>query len=162
MAGKTAPQHIKERIREILMEDGWSVRQEPSSKAIWAFVAEDRLKRKIVVGQNEGKEDQIVVIGGVNIDEATNNRLNQLSVEERNDFLWALRFELLRTDLEFSGVEIPLKRVEVVARIFLDALSKDTFLLRVSQVRKGVLIVLWMLAKKFAQQPPRRQLGFQR
>lgn len=162
MAGKTTPQHIKERIREILIEDGWGIRQESSPTAIWAFVAEDRVGRKIAVGQNKGREDQIIIQGTIAIDEVTNNRLGQLSEEERNNFLWDLRFELLRADLEFDGIEMPLKQIKVKTRVFLDAMAKDTFLLRISQVHKGVLIVLWMIARKFAQQPPRRQLGFQR
>jgi len=162
MAEKTTPQHIKDRIREILMEDGWGVRQEPASKAIWAFIAENRAGIKIVVGQQIDKEDQIVIQGSVTPDDIIANRMAQLPEDERNNFLWDLRFELLRTDLEFNGIEAPLKRVEVSTRIFLDALTKDTFLLRTAQVRKGVLLVLWMIAKKFAQQPPRKQLGFQR
>ncbi len=60
------------------------------------------------------------------------------------------------------GIEVPLKRVEVMGRICFDALSKDAFLQKVSQVRKGILIVIWILAKKFATQPPRKELGFQR
>ena len=162
MAGKTTPQHIKERIREILLEDGWNIRQGSASKATWAFIAEDRRGRKIGVGQNKGREDQVIIQGAVTIDDVTNNKLNQLSEEEYHNFLWDLRFELLRTDLEFEGIEMPLKRVAVKTRIFLDALAKDTFLLRTSQVRKGVLLILWMVARKFAQQPPKRQLGFQR
>jgi len=162
MAEKITPDHIKERIREILMEDEWSIRQESAPRAIWAFVAEDRAGRKIVVGQNKGREDQVIIQGAVTIDEVTSNRLGQLSEEEHNNFLWDLRFELLRTDLDFNGIEMPLKRIEVKTRVFLDALAKDTFLIRTSQVRKGVLVILWMIAKKFAQQPPPKQLGFQR
>jgi hypothetical protein len=162
MAEKTTPDHIQDRIREILMEDGWSVRQEPASKAIWAFVAENRAGIKIVVGQKIGKEDQVVIQGSVSPDDIIAYRMAQLPEAERNNFLWDLRFELLRTDLEFDGVMMPLKRIEVSTRIFLDALTKDTFLLRTSQVRKGMLAIVWMLAKKFSQQPPKRQLGFQR
>jgi hypothetical protein len=162
MAEKTAPEHIKERIREILMEDGWSIRQESTPKAIWAFVAENRAGIKIVVGQKIDREDQIVIQGSIHPDEIITSRMAQLPEDERNNFLWDLRFELLRTDLEFSGIETPLKQVEVSTQIFLDALTKDTFLLRTSQVRKGLLAIIWMLAKKFAQQPPRKQLGFQR
>jgi hypothetical protein len=162
MAEKTTPDHIKERIREILMEDGWSVREESTPKAIWAYIAENRARIKIVVGQKIDREDQIVIQGSVSPDDIIANKMAQLPEDERSNFLWDLRFELLRTDLEFSGIEMPLKRVEVSTRIVLDALTKDTFLLRTSQVRKGMLVIIWMIAKKFAQQPPQRQLGFQR
>jgi hypothetical protein len=162
MAEKTTPDHIKERIREILLEDGWSIRQESGPKTIWAFVAEDRVGRKIVVGQNKDRKDQIIIQGTITIDEGINNKLQQLSEEERNNFLWDLRFELLRTDLDFDGIGMPLKQIQIKTRVFLDVLAKDTFLFRTSQVHKGLLVVFWMLARKFAQQPPRKQLGFQR
>ncbi|GAG02639.1 unnamed protein product, partial [marine sediment metagenome] len=88
--------------------------------------------------------------------------IGRLAEDERNNLLWDLRFELVRTNLEFSGISLPLKRVEVIERLFLDALTKDSLLQRASEVRKGVLIVIWMLARRFAQQPPPRQVGFQR
>ena len=162
MAEKTTPDHIKERIREILMEDEWSIRQESFPQTIWALVAEDRLGRKIIVGQNVDREDQIVIQGAVIFDEATTNRIAQLPENERNDFLWNLRFELLRTNLEFKGIELPLKHIDVSERLFLDAITKDSFIQRTSEVRKGVLAIQWMTQRRLAEQPPRRQLGFQR
>ena len=151
---------IKEKIRTWLMEDGWSLRIEPSKDAIWAFVAEDGGKRKIVVGQTVGREDNVIIQAAVDVDDEIRNKLAQLPEDERNNFLWDLRFELIRTNLEFSGIQIPLKRIEVIERLFLDALTKDAFLQKASEVRKGVLIVLWMVARKFAQKPQQRQLGF--
>ncbi|MBC8511850.1 MAG: DUF2299 family protein [Dehalococcoidia bacterium] len=162
MVGEIFSEDAKTKVRAWLMEDGWSLRQESGAQVAWVFVAEDRLHRKLVVGQNTGREDMLVIQGAVALDEEMTNRVEQLSEKQRNDFLWDLRFELVRTDLEFSGVQIPLKRVEVSERIFFDALTKDTFLQRASQVRKGVIIVQWMLARRFAQQPPKKELGFQR
>jgi len=152
----------KEQIQKWLMEDGWSLRQESGKEAVWAFVGEDRLGRKVVVGQNIGREDEVILQGTVRFDEATTDRIAQLREDERNDFLWDLRFELLRTDLEFAGVEAPLKEIRVTERIFFDALTKDTFLQRVAEVRKGVLAVIWMVNRRFAQPPPPKQLGFQK
>lgn len=162
MTTEMPPNQMKEQVRAWLMEDGWSLRQETPRGSIWAFVAEDQFGRKIVVGQRAGKEDEVVIQGAVNIGDDTTDRIGRLVEDERNSLLWDLRFELVRTNLEFSGIDIPLKRIEVVERIFLNALNKDCFLQRASEVRKGVLIVLWILARKFAQQPPPRQVGFQR
>ncbi len=162
MASEMVPKQIKERIQTWLMEDGWSLRQETPEQSLWAFVAEDEFGRKIVVGQRAGKEDEVVIQGAVNIGDDTTDRIGRLSEDERNNLLWDLRFELVRTNLEFSGISLPLKRVEVIERLFFDALTKDSFLQRASEVRKGVLIVIWVLARKFAQQPPPRQVGFQR
>jgi hypothetical protein len=158
----TLADRIKERAQTWFMEDGWSLRKETLTDAIWAFVAEDQSGRKIVAGQKIGKKDELVIQGAVKVDEETSSKITQLPHNEKDDFIWDLRFELLRTDLEFSGTKLPLEKVEVVGRICFDALAKDTFLQKVSQVRKGILIVQWMLARKFAKQPPKKELGFHR
>jgi len=162
MTSEMSSNQIKDLVRTWLMEDGWSLRQETPGQSLWAFVAEDQFGRKIVVGQRVGKDDEVVIQGAVNISDDTTDRIGRLSEDERNNLLWDLRFELVKTNLEFSGISLPLKRIEVVERIFQDGLTKDSFLQRASEVRKGVLIVLWILARKFAQQPPSRQAGFQR
>ena len=162
MAAKMLPEQIKERIQTWLMEDGWSLRQETSDRNLWVFIAEDQFGRKIVVGQRVGKKDEVVIQGAVNIDDDVTDKIGRLPDDERNNILWDLRFELVRTNLEFSGISFPLKRVEVIERLFLDALTKDNFLQRASEVRKGILIVVWVLSKRFAQPPPPRQVGFQR
>lgn len=162
MAEDMSPNRIKAKIQTWLMEDGWSLRKETPSEGLWAFVAEDQFGRKIIVGQKVGKEDEILIQGAVSISDNTSDRMSRLSEDELNALLWDLRFELVRSNLEFSGISLPLKRIEVVERIFSDGLSKDRFLQRTSEVRKGVLIVLWTLARKLGQQPPPRQVGFQR
>lgn len=153
---------LEEKIRNWLMEDGWSLRKETPQKGLWAFVADDGMGRKIVVGQNIGREDTIIIQGGITIDNFTSQKINELPESERDEFLWNLRFELLRTNLEFNGIMLPLKQIELMERIVIDALSKDCFTKRISEVKKGVLIVLWMLARKFGQQPSKQQMGFRR
>lgn len=160
-SGMTSSQ-IKDKVRTWLMEDGWSLRQETPQQSLWAFVATDQFGRIIVVGQRINKEDEVVIQGAVNISDDTTDRIRRLTEDEKNNLLWDLRFELVKTNLEFNGIALPLKRVEVVERIFLDGLTKDSFLQRTSEVRKGVIIVMWILARKLGEPPPPKQMGFQR
>jgi hypothetical protein len=163
MTTNKSPKDLEDKIRTWLMEDGWSLRKETPQGGLWAFVADDGRGRKIVVGQNANREDAIILQGGINIDDNTSREIDKLPEGERNDFLWDLRFALLRTNLEFSGITLPLKRIELMERIVIDApLTKDCFVQRTSEVKKGVLLVLWMLSRKFAQQIPNQQMGFQR
>jgi len=162
MTTEMSSEQIKDQVRTWLMEDGWSLRQETPPQTLWAFLAEDQFGRKIVVGQRANREDEVVIQGSVNIGDDTTDRIDRLNEDERNTLLWDLRFELVKTNLEFSGISIPLKRVEVIERIFLDGLTKGRFLQRTSEVRKGVLIVMWVLARKLGQPPPPRQMGYQR
>lgn len=162
MADSITSSNIRDLVQKWFMEDGWSVAVEITPDATWALVADDGQGRKVLTGQKTDREDQLLIQGAVLFDDAATNRVSQLPEGERNNLLWDLRFELLRTNLEFSGVQLPLKQIDVMGRICFDALTKDAFLQKVSQVRKGVLIVGWMLARKFAQQPPRGDLGFHR
>jgi hypothetical protein len=162
MADNITSSNIRDLVQKWFMEDGWSVGVDTPPDATWALVADDGQGRKVVTGQRTGREDQLLIQGAIVFDDVISNKVSQLPEDERNNWLWDLRFELVRTDLEFSGVQLPLKRVEVMGRICFDALTKDAFLQKVSQVRKGVLMVGWMLARKFVQQPPREELGFHR
>lgn len=162
MDEQSFPERIKDRVQTWLMEDKWSLRKVTIADSLWAFAAEDTLGRKIVVGQKPDREDELIIQGSINIGSELANKLENLPQIEMDELLWDIRFELLRTNLEFDGIESPLERIGVNERLFFDALTKDEFLKRASDVRKGVLIVLRMLARKFAQQPPKKQLGFQR
>jgi hypothetical protein len=44
-------------------------------------------------------------------------------------------------------VQEPFVRVVVGQRIYLDGLTQDSFLQRVSQVRNGVIAVIWSVAR---------------
>lgn len=159
MVGDNLSRQIQEKVQAWLMEEGWSLRKESDPKAIWVFTAEDRFGRKVGVGQEVGKEDMVVMQATVTLDEDTINRIAQLPKPERDEIIWNLRFEVIRTELEFDGLGEPLEKISVGTRIFSDALTKDLFLLRTSQVRKGLLIIQWVLAKALAQKPP--QIGFE-
>ena len=162
MATKMSPDQIKDKVQTWLMEDGWSLRQETPSMGLWTFVATDQFGRVIAVGQRKNKEDEVIIQGAINIGDDTNDRIMRLTENGRNNLLWDLRFGLVQTNLEFSCIGITLKRIEEVERIFLDALTKDCFLQRASEVRKGVLIIIWLFARKLGQPPPPKQMGFQR
>jgi len=160
MTNKTFASNVKDTVHKWLMDDGWSLRKQSYPEATWAFVAEDRLGKKIVIGQKSDRQDELLIQAAVTIDDDTRDKLDRLLEDERNDFLWDLRFELLRTDLDFRGIQLPLKNIEVMLRICSDTLTKDTFRQGTSQVGKGILIIQWMIMKKFAQQPPQKQMGF--
>ena len=81
-----------------------------------------------------------------------------LPQKKRQDFLWDLRFDLLMTDVEFSGLSDPLGRIGVGQPIFYDALSKDLFMQRLSEVKKALLLILWKIARLMEEPPP--QIGF--
>jgi hypothetical protein len=153
-------QQIQSKIQAWLMEEGWRIRQEQAPDAEWFVSGESEARVRIGVGQRKGSPDQIIVQGSVTIDQAHQDKINKLPKDERGKFLWDLRFSLLNLGVEFSGVTEPPQEIRISQRIYEDGLTKDRFLQRVSQVRNGVLNVLWMIARKLAQPPPERHAGF--
>lgn len=154
------PEDLRAQIQTWLMEEGWRIRTENVSDAEWFISGESEARVHIGVGQRRGSSDQIIVQGSVTFDQAHQGQIAQLPSEERSDFLWDMRFSLLNMGVEFSGVTDVPQEVRISQRIYYDGLTKDRFLQRVSQVRNGVLTVLWMVAKKLAQPPPERAVGF--
>lgn len=161
MANQTPTNGMKDTVHKWLMDDGWKVGKRTFPEATWAFIAEDNFGRKIVIGQKPDRQDELLIQAQVNISDDDRTKLDQLPEDERNNFLWDLRFELLRTDLDFKGVELPLKNIEVMLRISADTLTitKDTFRQGIQRVTRGI-IIQWMFMRKFAQQPPQKQVGF--
>lgn len=162
MSNNTPTNDVKDTIHKWLMDDGWKVGRRTLPEATWAFVAEDNSGRKIIVGQKSDRQDELLIQAQVTFDDDTRAKLDQLPVNERNDFLWDLRFELLRTDLDFRGVGLPLKNIEVMVRTSADTffLNKEAFRKGISQVGKGIILVQWMMMRKFEQHPPQKQTGF--
>ena len=151
---------VKEQIQTWLMEEGWRIRTENVPDTEWFLSGESEAKVRIGIGQRRGRLDQIIIQGSVTFQQEQQEQIARLLEEERNDFLWNMRFNLLNLGVEFSGVAESPQEIRISQRIYYDGLTKDHFLQRVSQVRNGVLTVLWMVARKLAQPPPERTLGF--
>jgi hypothetical protein len=145
---------LREKIQSWLMGEGWTLSEKNHGTANWLIEARDSGGRHLVIGQRQGKEDQILLEGAVAVAEPHQQQLAALSGVERQEMLWNLRFALLTLGVEFHGVEEPMTRVMIGQRIYLDGLTKDRFLQRVSRVRNGVLLVIWSVARQLKLAPP--------
>ncbi len=154
------PEELRTLIQTWLNEEGWRTRPENVPDAEWFISGESEARVRIGIGQRRGSPDQVIVQGSVTFDQTHRDQIARLPTEERSVFLWDMRFSLLNMGVEFSGVTDTPQEVRISQRIYYDGLTKDCFLQRVSQVRNGVLAVLWMVAKKLAQPPPERAVGF--
>lgn len=61
MTNKTPTNGIKDAVHKWLMDDGWKVGKRTFPEAAWAFIAEDNLGRKIVIGQKSDRQDELVM-----------------------------------------------------------------------------------------------------
>lgn len=144
---------VRAQVQTWLLGEGWRLTEKNLDGALWLLEAQDSAGRHLAVGQRQGRPDQIVLEGAVGIAPQHRTRFEELDAAARQDLLWDLRFRLLGLGVEFQGVEEPLTRVMVAQRIYFDGLTKDRFLQRVSQVRNGIIAVIWSVARRLQLEP---------
>ena len=155
---KPKPADVEKKIWQWLSEEGWQLTSETRPDFRFVVVADDGSGKKLIISQHTQKPDRVAVEGIVSVSDDHAEKIAALPSRRRQEFLWDLRFDLLATDVEFSGLGEPLQRVNLAQPIFYDALTKDTFMQRVSEVKKALLLVLWKIGWLMEEPPP--QIGF--
>lgn len=146
-------QQLYTRLHDWLVEEGWSIQQAPADDFAWSLVARNPSGVALNVAQPIGKPDQFLVRIGCNI-EGVQEHLEKLAPKEREDFLWELRLGLLETEVEFEGVEVPLRNVSIYRTGYVDGLNKNLFMGLVGCVLRGVTTLIWRLTRKFGEALP--------
>lgn len=150
--------NVEKKISGWLSEEGWKLTPETRPEFRFVVIADDGSGRKLAISQHSQKPDRVTIEGGVAFGDEQAKKFAALSAAKRQDFLWDLRFDLLATDVEFSGLGEPLRRITLAQPIFYDGLTKDAFMQRVSEVKKALLLVLWKISRVMEEPPP--QMGF--
>jgi len=135
----------RDKIQNWLMNEGWQIAEQPHPDVEWLIQAEDVGKRRILVGQNKIRLDQIHLEARVNLAEEHQKMFETLSADRRREILWNLRFRLLAMNVDFVGVAEPMQSVLLTQRLYLDGLTKDNFLQRFLIVRNAVITVIWSI-----------------
>lgn len=148
----------RQRVQSWLLAEGWQLTEKGHPDAHWLLEARDTAGRALVVGQRKGREVQVLLEGVVGIADAHRTGLEAISDRERSELFWTLRFTLLQLGVDFNGVQEPLERVMVGQRVYLDGMTRDSFLQRVSQVRNGVLAVIWTISRALNLSAPQEPL----
>ena len=135
----------RDKVQNWLMAEGWKIADQPHPDLAWLIRAEDAGGRRILVGQNRVRPDQIHLEARVNIAEEHRKKFESLPEEKRRENLWKLRFRLLMMNVEFIGVTEPMQAVLLTQRMYLDGLTKDAFIQRFLVVRNAVIAVVWSI-----------------
>jgi len=144
---------IHDRVEHWLAQEGWESRPLPSETALWVVVASDTHGRRILISQSRGHEDRVLIEGRVVPSDGQSARLIAMEQMDQQEMIWDIRMEILRLGIDFSGVELPLKRIILAESIYFEggldgALAKDTFFQRIEQIRRGVAMVQLMLRRR--------------
>ena len=135
----------RDKVQNWLMAEGWKIADQPHPDLAWLIRAEDGGGRRILVGQNKVRPDQVHLEARVNIADEHRKKFESLPEERRREVLWKLRFRLLLMNVDFAGVAEPMQAVLLTQRIYLDGLTKDTFIQRFLVVRNAVIAVIWSI-----------------
>ncbi len=116
-------------------------------------MAEDRHKRRIIISQQTGHEDRVMLEARVVPTSEQAESLVALPEWQANDLMWDMRLELSRMGIDFHGVSLPLKRVVLTEALYFEgaldsALAKDTFFHRMEHLRRGIAMVQFLLQRR--------------
>jgi hypothetical protein len=144
----------RDKVQNWLMSEGWQISEQSHPEMAWLIRAEDAGERKILVGQNRAKEDQILLEASVAVADEHRQKFESLPDEKRREILWGLRFRLLSMNVDFLGVAEPMQTVVLTQRTYLDGLTKDGFIQRFFTVRNAVIAVIWSIMQDLEDVEP--------
>jgi Uncharacterized conserved protein (DUF2299) len=96
----------------------------------------------------------------VTIADEHRKKFESLPEDKRREILWKLRFRLLLMSVDFAGVAEPMQAVMLTQRMYLDGLSKDSFIQRFLIVRNAVIAVIWSIIQDLeGVEPPAESIA---
>jgi hypothetical protein len=150
----------RDKVQNWLMAEGWKIAQQPHPNMEWLIRAEDAAGRRILLGQSKVRQDQIHLEALVTIAEEHRKKFESLPQHTRREILWKLRFRLLLMNVDFAGVAEPMQAVMLTQRIYLDGLTKDSFIQRFLIVRNAVITVIWSIIQDLeGVEPPAESIA---
>jgi hypothetical protein len=135
----------RDKVQNWLMAEGWKIAEQPHPNMEWLIRAEDAGGRRVLVGQSKVRQDQVHLESLVTIADEHRKKFESLPEDRRRDILWRLRFRLLLMNVDFAGVAEPMQAVMLTQRMYLDGLTKDSFIQRFLIVRNAVIAVIWSI-----------------
>lgn len=144
-------QSTRQRIQTWLMQEGWTIGEEAAEGVQWAINARTN-GYIMVLAQMSQPSDRINIQASVLVDPSHQQMFAQMDTKKRTDFWWSIKIKLLDMGLDFNGLAEPVQRIDIGQRIYIDGMTKDAFLQRVSQVKRAQIVVLWSIGR-ILQQP---------
>jgi len=152
---------IKNMIEKWTNEEGIFKEEKFNDKADFHFIVEYPATRHVNIIQPKEKDDCILVLSGINLDDEFLKRLNKLGKKEKNAFMWDLRFGLLFREGQFNitpNVE-EIKRIQFTRQIYYDEMTKGKLMDVLNDNFKSFLFVIWKFQQKFGELADREAKG---
>ena len=140
---------VREQVRSWFEELGWPVEDQPVKGLAWRLRAKHGGGQSVTVFQMSSKLDLLHLGGSVAPDGAHPEKLAAIAPAVMQNFLWDLRFELLRQRFQFN-IEGPGGR----SLYWDEGVSRSQFVAAVEEIHHGVLTVQWMIQRLLDEPPP--------
>jgi hypothetical protein len=140
-------------IEAWLLAEGYTLNKLSHENTQWLLEARDPDNRPFLIGLQKTPEDQIRIQATLSFDPGAQSRFTALSKEDRDNYLWEVKFRLLQMGLNFTGFGDPMQQVAVVKSLYLDGFNKNLFIHTLETVRNALLVVLWSFHRELAEDP---------
>lgn len=153
---RTDSEAVRGQVQAWFEEMGWKVETRAAEEGLaWRLHAQNPAGQRVVAVQREGRADTVLLGGSVVPGGPHPAKLAALAPAVMRDFLWDLRFELLRQHYQFQIQGPGLKRVAFNRIIYWDeGVRRSQFAKAIEEIHHGVLTVQWMIQRLLDEPPP--------
>jgi len=140
----------KRRAKLWLEDVGWTVleRKTLPEPIQWALEATNKAHHNVDILQFSDDRDMICLQATVHLSDEHRAIVQGLPKEEVAAMVWDLTFKLLLLGVDFDNLEPDLnKPVTFSQTLAYDGMTKDTFLQRVAQIRRAIILFIWTMQR---------------
>ena len=147
---------VRDQIQVWLEGMGWTVQAAPAGEGVaWRLRARNPAGQSVAVIQQPSRPDLVLLGGSVAPSGPHPEKLAALGAKVMREFLWDLRFELLRQRYQFQIRGPGIQRVTLNRTLYWDeGVSRSQFVAAVEEIHHGVLTVQWMIQRLLDEPPP--------
>lgn len=147
---------LEKRVQDICLEEGITMRKVQNDMASFQLTLQfPNPQSTITIYQPKNKNDMVVVGSIIEVVEEHKEKIRQLSMKDRETFIWDLRLLLAEGNTEFE-LQHPsniLEFVRIHKFIFEDGLSKHLFMNTLFDINRTKLLIIWFIQKRFGVSP---------
>ena len=128
---------------------------DPKTRAgyYWVIIAHHETKPGVGIFQMINNPDRITIQGWVAFTKQEQDQFDLLPADERDRLKTDIGLRLLHVGVEFDRFQEPLA-INIMNHIYMDGFTRDTFMRRLGEVHRAMLMAGWTVRQKISQIAP--------
>lgn len=140
------------RLTEWLLAEGWRLTEGAGEGAAWALRGQDPGGKVVVLAQEKASPHRLVLHASVRLDESHAEKLEGFVRQQQEDLCWRIRIKLLDMGVDFQGVAVPLRQINLRMRLYAEDLTRSRFFDTLGRLQNAMLYVIWTV-RRILDQP---------